>query len=64
MNTKPLPAQVELMIESMLNSTEREDVRQNYMNSLLNIRDAIDSSVSKYQRESGFRMKNNETPKR
>lgn len=50
-----LPVQVENMINNMLNDHENENARINYMNSLINIRDAIDLSVRKFENKKGFR---------
>jgi hypothetical protein len=54
---KPLPAQVEQMIGRMMDKKERSDVRHNYMNSLLDIRDEIDRQVAKFKRETGLKYK-------
>lgn len=51
-----IPVQVEHLINSMLKEQENVNIRINYMNTLLDIRDAIDSSVKKFEKQKGFKL--------
>lgn len=51
-----LPVQVEHLINAMLKEQENLNIRMNYMNTLLDIRDAIDSSVKKFEKQKGFKL--------
>lgn len=53
---KNLPVQVEHLINAMLKEQENLNIRMNYMNTLLDIRDAIDSSVKKFEKQKGFEL--------
>jgi aspartyl/asparaginyl-tRNA synthetase len=53
-----LPVQVEQLINSMLREQDNMNIRMNYMNTLLDIRDAIDSSVKKFEKQKGFKLNN------
>ena len=46
-----IPFQVQSLIDSMMNKTERQHVRDNYRVRLESIRDTIDASLKKYKTE-------------
>jgi hypothetical protein len=46
-----IPFQVQSLIDSMMNKTERQHVRDNYRVRLESIRDTIDASLRKYKTE-------------
>jgi hypothetical protein len=46
-----IPFQVQNLIDSMMNKTERQHVRDNYRVRLESIRDTIDASLKKYKTE-------------
>jgi hypothetical protein len=46
-----VPFQVQNLIDSMMNKTERQHVRDNYRVRLESIRDTIDASLRKYKTE-------------
>jgi aspartyl/asparaginyl-tRNA synthetase len=54
--TQNLPVQVEQLINSMLREQDNMNIRMNYMNTLLDIRDAIDTSVKKFEKQKGFKL--------
>lgn len=54
--TQNLPVQVEQLIKSMLREQDNMNIRMNYMNTLLDIRDAIDTSVKKFEKQKGFKL--------
>ena len=54
--TQNLPVQVEQLINSMLREQDNMNIRMNYMNTLLDIRDAIDISVKKFEKQKGFKL--------
>lgn len=54
--TQNLPVQVEQLIKSMLRDQDNMNIRMNYMNTLLDIRDAIDTSVKKFEKQKGFKL--------
>ena len=54
--TQNLPVQVEQLINSMFREQDNMNIRMNYMNTLLDIRDAIDTSVKKFEKQKGFKL--------
>jgi hypothetical protein len=46
-----IPFQVQSLIDSMMNKTERSHIRDNYRVRLESIRDAIDTSLRKYKND-------------
>lgn len=46
-----IPFQVQSLIDSMMNKTERSHIRDNYRVRLESIRDAIDNSLRKYKND-------------
>jgi hypothetical protein len=46
-----IPFQVQSLIDSMMNKTERSHIRDNYRVRLESIRDTIDASLKKYKTE-------------
>lgn len=46
-----IPFQVETIIQSMMNKTERHHVRENYKLRLEAIRDVIDKSIKRYNED-------------
>jgi len=40
----------------MLREQDNMNIRMNYMNTLLDIRDAIDTSVKKFEKQKGFKL--------
>ena len=54
---KPLPAQIEQMLGRLMDKNERMDVRNNYMNSLLDVRDAINAAEARFKRDQGMKFK-------
>ena len=48
MENRPIPHVIKSMIESLSNPSEREHIRENYYTTLLNIKDAIDASLTSY----------------
>lgn len=46
-----IPFQVQNLIDSMMNKSERQHIRDNYRMRLESIRDSIDTSLRKYKNE-------------
>ena len=46
-----IPFQVQSLIDSMMNKTERSHIRDNYIVRLESIRDAIDNALRKYKND-------------
>lgn len=46
-----VPFQVQNLIDSMMNKTERSHIRENYRMRLESIRDAIDANLRKYKND-------------
>lgn len=51
-----VPFQVQNLIDSMMNKTERSHIRDNYRARLESIRDAIDVSLRKYKNEDALTL--------
>lgn len=53
-----IPFQVETIIQSMMNKTERQHIRENYRLRLEAIRDVIDKSIKRYNEETWMSSSN------